>query len=551
MKTKVILNLALAACLMLASCGKTYDAPKAQLNRADFQTEIDGKQNDLYILKNANGVEVTMINYGARIVSIATPDKNGKFADIVLGFDNIQSYLDNASDFGALIGRYGNRIDKGQFSIDGVDYQVSVNDGTNSLHGGVKGYQYCMFDIEQLSDQQLVVSYTSADGEMGFPGELKVKATYTLTDCNSLVIAYEATTDKPTVVNLTNHSYFNLCGDAQSVLDHKLYLNADAYTPVNDIFITTGEIASVEGTPMDFRKPTRIGERINNYDFDQLKKGNGYDHNWVLNTKCPKELAGKLADPVSGRTLEFYTNEPGVQVYTGNFLNGTLKGKKGITYQQRAAICLETQHYPDSPNRPEFPSVVLRPGETYKSICIYKFGLCQSACEKAAACEKKQDCTKKANCDKAAACEKKQDCTKKANCDKAAACEKKQDCTKKANCDKAAACEKKQDCTKKANCDKAAGCEKKQDCTKKANCEKAAACEKKQDCTKKANCGKTAACEKKQDCTKKANCDKAAACEKKQDCTKKANCDKAAACEKKQDCTKKANCDKAATCTKK
>ena len=517
MKTKVFLTSVLAACLMLASCGKSYDAPKAQLNRADFQTEIDGKQNDLYILTNANGVEVTMMNFGARIVSICTPDKNGKFADIVLGFDNIQPYLDNKTDFGAFIGRYGNRIDKGQFTIDGIEYQVSVNDGTNSLHGGVKGYQYCMFDIEQINNQQLVVSYTSPDGEMGFPGTLNMKATYTLTDCNSLVIAYEATTDKATVVNLTNHSYFNLAGDAQSVLDHMLYLNADAYTPVNDIFITTGEIASVEGTPMDFRQPTRIGERINNYDFDQLKKGNGYDHNWVLNTKCPKELAGKLADPVSGRTLEFYTNEPGVQVYTGNFLDGSLKGKKGVVYNQRAAICLETQHYPDSPNRPEFPSVIVRPGETYKSICIYKFGVCgKAACEQATAA-----CDKKENCDKAAACDK------KASCEKAAACEKKQDCAKKAECTKAANCDKKQNCAKKAECDKAANCEKKANCEKAAACDKKANCDKKQDCAKKAECTKAANCDKKQDCSKKAECTKAAACDKKQ------NCEKASACPKR------------------
>ncbi len=430
MKLKTILA-SLMACLLLASCGKAYDAPKAGLNRSDFQKEIDGKQNDLYVLKNANGVEITMMNFGARIVSISTPDKNGKFADIVLGFDNIQSYLDNATDFGAFIGRYGNRIDKGQFSIDGVDYQVSVNDGTNSLHGGVKGYQYCMFDIEQMDDQHIVVSYASADGEMGFPGELKMTGKYTLTDCNSLVIEYEATTNKPTIVNLTNHSYFNLSGDTQSILDHVLYLNADAFTPVNDIFITTGEIAPVEGTPMDFRKPTRIGERINDYAYDQLKKGNGYDHNWVLNTKCPKELAGKLLDPVSGRTLEFYTNEPGVQMYTGNFLDGSLTGKNGIVYKQRAGICLETQHYPDSPNKADWPSVVLRPGETYKSICIYKFGVCQG---QGAACPK-DACDKKADCNK--------DCDKKVNCDKScdkADCNK--DCVKNADCAKSADCPK-------------------------------------------------------------------------------------------------------------
>ncbi len=435
MKAKVIFS-SLLACILLASCAKTYDAPKAKLNRADFQTEIDGKANDLYILKNANGIEITMMNYGARIVSIATPDKNGKFADIVLGFDHIQPYLDNATDFGALIGRYGNRIDKGQFAIDGVNYQVSVNDGTNSLHGGKKGFQYCMFDIEQLSDQELVVSYTAADGEMGFPGTLHVKASYKLTDCNALVIAYEATTDKPTVVNLTNHSYFNLSGDAQSVLDHKLYLNADAYTPVNNIFIPTGELACVENTPMDFRRPCRIGERIDS-DFEQLQLAGGYDHNWVLNTKCPKELAGKLADPSTGRTLEFYTCEPGVQVYTGNFLNGTLTGKHGVVYNKRAGICLETQHFPDSPNKPGFPSVVLRPGETYKSLCVYKFGICEK-CGKAQACEHQHQ-----DCDKAQACEHQHQ-----DCDKAQTCEHQHQ-----DCDKAQTCEHQhQDCDKA--CDK-------------------------------------------------------------------------------------------------
>lgn len=439
----------LCALLLSSCCCKQYDAPKARLNRADFQAVIEGKQNDLYILKNANGMEVTLTNYGARIVSIAVPDREGQFADVVLGFDNIQDYLNNSTDFGALIGRYGNRINQGKFSLDGVDYQLSTNNFGHSLHGGVKGFQYCMFDIEQISDQQLVVSYVSQDGEMGFPGTLKVKATYTLSDCNAIVIDYEATTDKPTIVNLTNHSYFNLTGDAKTILDHKLYLNASAYTPVDSTFMTTGEIAPVCGTPMDFRKPIRIGERIDDYAFEQLKNGNGYDHNWVLNTHCPKELACKLADPKTGRTLEVYTSEPGVQVYTGNFLDGTLTGKNNTIYQQRAAICLETQHYPDSPNKADWPSVVLRPGETYKSLCVYKFGVC-TQCSEATGCEKKSECHQHEGCKKEAQCAEGSDCCKKkGQCDQSGS-----GCKKKDQCETGHDCKKGNTSCQQGGCDK-------------------------------------------------------------------------------------------------
>ena len=384
--------LLLSVVLLLTAC-TSYDAPKAKLNRIDFQTEIDGKQNDLYILQNAKGMEVCMINYGARIVSVMVPDQQGKFGDVVLGFDNIQDYLNNSTDFGAFIGRYGNRINQGKFSLDGTEYQLSVNNFGHSLHGGVKGFQYRMFDIKQLNDQSLEVSFVSADGEMGFPGELRVKAVYTLTDCNSIDIRYEAETNKPTIVNLTNHSYFNLSGDpSQSIVDHLLMINADAYTPVDTTFMTTGEIASVENTPMDFRKPEVIGKRIDDFSFEQLKNGNGYDHNWVLNTEGDAaELACLLLDPKSGRTLKVFTSEPGVQVYTGNFLDGSLSGKKGIVYNQRAAICLETQHYPDSPNKTDWPSVVLRPGEKYTSHCVYQFGL--KCCEKnTECCAKDKEC---------------------------------------------------------------------------------------------------------------------------------------------------------------
>jgi Galactose mutarotase and related enzymes len=362
---------------VLISCSKPA-MTKSGLRKSDFQKEIDGKKNDLYVLTNKNGMEVCMTNYGARIVSVCVPDRDGKFGDVVLGFDSIGDYLNSSNNFGAFIGRYGNRINKGKFSIDGVRYQLQTNNFGHTLHGGPKGFDTQMFSIRQIDDHTLEASYTSADGEMGFPGTLKVKATYTLTDDNAIDIRYEATTDKPTIVNLTNHSYFNLSGNPEKdILNQLLCINADGYTPIDSTFMTTGEIAPVCCTPMDFRKPTRIGERINNTtNFVQLKNGKGYDHNWVLNTGRNDSLVScLLMDPESGRTLQVYTNEPGVQIYTGNFLDGTQKGKKGIVYKKRTAICLEAQHYPDSPNKPAWPSVVLRPGQKYTSHCIYKFGV--------------------------------------------------------------------------------------------------------------------------------------------------------------------------------
>lgn len=366
----------LSALFVLISCSKPA-VTKSGLKKSDFQKEINGKKNDLYVLTNKNGMEVCMTNFGARIVSIYVPDRDGKYADVVLGFDSIGDYLKNSNNFGAFIGRYGNRINKGRFSIDGVGYQLQTNNYGHTLHGGPKGFDTQMFRIRQIDDHSLEASYISADGEMGFPGTLKVKAIYTLTDENAIDIRYEATTDKPTIVNLTNHSYFNLSGNPENdILNQLLYINADGYTPIDSTFMTTGEIAPVCCTPMDFRKPTRIGERINNNDFVQLKNGKGYDHNWVLNTGRNDRLVScLLIDPVSGRTLQVYTNEPGVQVYTGNFLDGIQKGKKGIVYKKRTAICIESQHYPDSPNKPAWPSVVLRPGQKYTSHCIYKFGV--------------------------------------------------------------------------------------------------------------------------------------------------------------------------------
>jgi len=406
----------LSMLLVLVSCSKS-DVTKSGLKKSNFRTEIDGKKNDLYVMTNKNGMEVCMINFGARIVSIYVPDRDGKFGDVVLGFDSISGYQNNKTDFGAFIGRYGNRINQGKFTLDSIDYQLETNNFGHCLHGGPKGFQYCMFDIKQINDQSLEVSYTSVDGEMGFPGTLIAKAVYTLTDDNAIDIKYEATTDKPTIVNLTNHSYFNLSGNPEnSILGQYLYLNADGYTPIDSTYMTSGEIAPVCCTPMDFRKPTKIGERINNFDFKQLKNGNGYDHNWVLNTKgCDTIVACCVVDTVSGRTLKVYTDEPGVQVYTGNFLDGKVTGKKGIVYKQRTALCMETQHYPDSPNKPNWPSVVLRPGKTYTSHCIYKFGVMSkdemSKC--GTCCVAKQDSCSKMKSDscckdmKSATCKKK------------------------------------------------------------------------------------------------------------------------------------------------
>lgn len=380
---KYLVLASLLVLFIMMSCTKA-NMTKSGLKKSDFRTEIDGKKNELYVLTNKNGMEVCMTNFGARIVSIYAPDKDGKFADVVLGFDSIGGYQNNKSDFGAFIGRYGNRINQGKFTIDGVAYQLQTNNFGHCLHGGPKGFQYCMFDIRQINDQSLEATYVSADGEMGFPGKLVAKALYTLTDDNSIDIRYEATTDKPTIINLTNHSYFNLSGNPEkTILDHVMAIDADGYTPIDTTFMTTGEIASVSFTPMDFRKPEKIGSRINQYDFIQLKNGNGYDHNWVLNTDGNDSVpACFVFDPESGRTLEVYTDEPGVQVYTGNFLDGSVRGKKGIAYKQRTALCLETQHYPDSPNKANWPSVVLRPGETYTSHCVYKFGVMTDNCMK-------------------------------------------------------------------------------------------------------------------------------------------------------------------------
>lgn len=322
-------------------------------------------------------MEVCITNFGGRIVSIMVPDKNGKMQDVVLGFDSIADYINVPSDFGASIGRYANRINQGRFVLDGDTIQLPQNNFGHCLHGGPKGWQYQVYEANLIDPMTLELTRISPDGDENFPGNVTAKVTYQLTEDNAIDIKYSATTDKKTVINMTNHSYFNLAGNpSKASTDNIMYVNADYYTPVDSTFMTTGEIAPVKDTPMDFTTPKAVGQEINNYDFVQLKNGNGYDHNWVLNTKGDiSQVAARLTSPESGITLEIYTNEPGIQVYTGNFLDGTVTGKKGIVYNQRASVCLETQHYPDSPNKADWPSVVLEPGQTYNSECIFKFSV--------------------------------------------------------------------------------------------------------------------------------------------------------------------------------
>ena len=363
----------MAMCLLL-SCGeKREEATLSGLMKSDFVSEVEGKPTALYVLKNKNGAEACITNYGGRLVSVMVPDKNGKMTDVVLGYDNIGQYVQSDGNYGALIGRYGNRINQGKFTLDDIEYTLPQNNGAHCLHGGPQGYHARMWDAKQLNDQALELTYLSKDGEAGFPGNLDIKVTYTLTDDNAVGIKYEATTDKKTVVNLTNHSYFNLSGvPGSDVLDQLVMINADNYTPVDSTLIPVG-ISPVDGTQLDLRTPVAIGKQINE-PFQQLQFGRGYYLNWVLNTNGDKNvLAAKAYSPTSGIALEVYTNEPGIQFYTGNFMDGKDTGKHGVLYPHRGALCLETQHYPDSPNHPDFPSVVLNPGEKYLSECIYKF----------------------------------------------------------------------------------------------------------------------------------------------------------------------------------
>lgn len=353
------------------------------LKPKNFTAVYRGDSLILYTLRNALGMEVCITNFGGRIVSISVPDKTGAMKDVVLGFDSIQAYYpeNNLSDFGAAIGRYANRINQGKFILDQKEYQLPRNNFGHCLHGGAemgdRGWQYRAYQVTEHTDSTLTLSIDAPDGDNGFPGHITANVKYTLREDNVLCIDYSAITDAPTIINMTNHSYFNLSGvPSHPVIDHLLAVNANGFTPVDTTFMTTGEILPVEGTPMDFRKEKVIGQDIERMDYAQIKNANGYDHNWVLSTNQNVAVeAASVYCPSTGILLQVYTDEPGIQIYTGNFLDGTTTGKYGIKYRQHAGVCLETQHYPDSPNNPEWPSTVLRPGEKYSSRTVYKFSI--------------------------------------------------------------------------------------------------------------------------------------------------------------------------------
>jgi aldose 1-epimerase len=352
----------------------------SSVTREPFGTTPEGEAVEIFTLTNASGIEIKAISYGGIIVSIKTPDREGNLGDIVLGFDNLQPYLDGSPYFGSIIGRYGNRIGDAEFVLDGETHPLAANDGNNHLHGGTKGFDKVVWSGEPFEDESgvgVVFRYTSPDGEEGYPGTLQVEVTYTLAPLSTLVVDYLATTDRATPVNLTQHSYFNLKdAGASNILGHELMIAADGFTPVDATLIPTGEIASVTGTPFDFTTPHTIGERIE-ADHPQLGFGGGYDHNWVLDG-TPADgmsLAAHVHEPTTGRTLEILTTEPAIQFYSGNFLDGTHKGKGGVVYELHTGFCLETQHYPDSPNKPDFPSTILRPGEEYRTTTVFRFGV--------------------------------------------------------------------------------------------------------------------------------------------------------------------------------
>jgi aldose 1-epimerase len=345
----------------------------AKMTKQDFGKTPDGTPVSLYTLTNKNGMEARIMTYGGVVVSLKTPDRTGKLADVVLGYGNLDGYLKSSPYFGAIVGRYGNRIGQGKFTLNGHTYRVPVNDGAHSLHGGIHGFDKQVWSAREIGSTALELSYLSKDGEEGYPGNLQCTVRYTLTDANELQIDYTATTDKDTVVNLTNHSYFNLAGQGEGdILQHQVVIHASRTTPVDQGLIPTGELKSVEGTPFDFRQATAIGARINQPD-QQLKYGRGYDHNWVLdNTGKGLGLAAEVYEATTGRVMEVKTTEPGMQFYTGNFLDGTIAGK-GKVYKQRYAFCMETQHFPDSPNHPAFPTTLLKPGQKYQTTTVYKF----------------------------------------------------------------------------------------------------------------------------------------------------------------------------------
>ena len=371
--TKIIASVAVAA-LGLSACSNEPALTLSGLDPQNFVGEKGGKATALYTLTNANGMEVCITNFGGRLVSVMVPDRDGKMTDVILGFDNIQDYMTIPSDFGASIGRYANRIAGGTFELDDQTVVLNQNDGENCLHGGAEGWQYQVYDAELIDPQTLQLTMNDPDGHMGFPGNVTAVVTYKLTDDNAIDITYSGTADKPTVLSMTNHAYFNLSGNhGVEGTDMVLYVNADTFTPADAKLIPTGEMRPVEGTPFDFLTPKAIGQDINQDD-EQLILGNGYDHNWVLNTAGDvTKLAVSVYSPETGILLEEYTDQPGVQVYTGNFLTGMVAGKHGVKYPKRASVCIETQLYPNSPNMPQWPSATLRPGETYTHRCIYKF----------------------------------------------------------------------------------------------------------------------------------------------------------------------------------
>ncbi len=376
------------ALLFTASCAPNSEQKSRSelkqttgIEKSGFGKLKDGTAIDIYTLKNTNGMTVKITNYGGAIVSWTAPDKNGKYEDIVLGCDSVSGYENGVPYFGALVGRYGNRIAKGKFTLDGKNYTMAVNNGENHLHGGLKGFDKVIWNVEPIngSEPALKLTYLSKDMEEGYPGNLSVEVVYTLQKDNSLKMDYKATTDKTTVVNLTNHAYFNLTGNPNNtILNHELVLNCDKFLPVDKGLIPSGLLKPVSGTVFDFLKPHVIGERINDSVGDiQIKFGGGYDHAWIINGYQPSAISSQpvaiLSEPNSGRVMEVFTTEPAIQFYTGNFLDGTIKGKNGVIYKRRTGICLETEHYPDSPNQPKFPSTVLKPNEVYKTTTVYKF----------------------------------------------------------------------------------------------------------------------------------------------------------------------------------
>jgi len=351
---------------------------KLSVSQASFGSSVTGAPANLFTLSNANGLIVKITNFGGIITEIYAPDKNGVFTDVNLGFDHIEPYYKDAPYFGALIGRFGNRIARGKFTLDGKTYQLDINDGNNHLHGGLVGFDKVVWDASPFETENSVgirLNYLSVDGDQGYPGNLNVTVVYELTNANEILVKYHAVTDKATPINLTQHAYFNLAGKGGDILNHEVMINADRFTAIDAEAIPTGELPLVENTPFDFRSPRLIGERINE-DNQQLKNGNGYDHNFVLNKTHAKELslAARVHEKNSGRVLEVFTQEPGVQFYTGNWMDGSLTGK-GWHYTRRCGFCLEPQHFPDSPNQPQFPNTVLRPGEEYSSVMSYKFSV--------------------------------------------------------------------------------------------------------------------------------------------------------------------------------